>query len=428
MPALTLGDGRSTAAPAKRDARWWVEAVRDRATLADRLAAWDDLAWNAVEPNPFYESFLLLPALERFDAQGDVTVALVYRDGVRPQDPPELCGLFPLVTEWHGPLRVWTLWKHIYCFLGTPLVRQGVAVETLRTLWQWLENDAHGPAVWELPRVAADGLFQQALVDVMHERQAVAHIACQYNRAVLRPLETAEAYCSAHMTCHNRQELRRQRRRLGEQGSLTVRQSTLDEDLTPWVEQFLALEAAGWKGREQSALAASAADAQFFRRVVLGEVPHQSSRHDSNSPHSRHAPNSRVGFLGLFLDDRPIALKVNFVSGEGSFAFKIAFDEAFARFSPGVQLELENVDWVHQQRGVKWMDSCAKPDHFMIGRLWGHRRTIQDVFVSTGRRWGDLAVGLMPAAKALRSVLRRKRAPKSSQSLGCVESSKRTEC
>ena len=39
--------------------------------------------------------------------------------------------------------------------------------------------------------------------------------------------------------------------------------------------------------------------------------------------------------LGLFLDDRPIALKVNFVAGDGAFVFKTAYDEAFSRFSPG---------------------------------------------------------------------------------------------
>lgn len=389
MVALTLGDGTSTAAPVKRAAQWWVETVTSRAALAERVTAWDDLAWNSLEPNPFYEPAMFLPAWERFADDGPTEIALVYRNGVRPQDPPELCGFFPFARERRGPLTLRTLWKHIYCFLCTPLVRQGVAVETLRTLCDWLEQDRSGPAVWQLPHVTADGLFQQALVDITLERQTLSHVVHQYNRALLRPAETAEAYCAQTMTCHNRQELRRQRRRLGEQGTVTVRESQPNDDPTPWIEQFLALEAAGWKGREQSALAAAEADSAYFRQIVQCA-----------------AGRRQVGFLGLFLNDRPVALKVNFLSGEGSFAFKIAFDEAFAKFSPGVQLELENIDWVHRQPGVRWMDSCAKPGHFMIGRLWGQRRTIQRIWLSTGRRWGDLVVGCVPALQACRRLFR----------------------
>lgn len=389
MVALLAGDGKSTATPAKRTAEWWVETHDHPSELAARMTMWDDLAWNAIEPNPFYEASMLLPAMERFSDE-QVTVALVFRSGARPNDPAELCGLFPFVTERHGMLRVRHLWKHAYCFLCTPLLRQGVAVEALRTLWNWLEQDRSGPSVWELPHVTADGPFQQALVDVALERKAVTFISHQYNRALLRPLENAEAYCAAHMTCHNRQELRRQRRRLNERGRVEVRVSAPTDDFSVWTEQFLTLEAAGWKGQEHSALAAAEADAAYFRKIVANA-----------------ATKNQVGFLGLFLDDRPIALKVNFLSGSGSFAFKIAFDESLAKCSPGVQLELENIDWVHHQRGVQWMDSCAKPGHFMISRLWGQQRTIQHLILSTGRRWGDLAVAFMPAVRALRSLVRR---------------------
>lgn len=388
MVALLTGDGKSTAPSTKRSAEWWVEVHDHPGELAARVAMWDDLAWNALEPNPFYESSMLLPALERF-RDDQVSVALVFRSGARSQDPAELCGLFPFFTRRHRGLKLRSLWRHPYCFLCTPLVRQGVAVDTLRTLWNWLENDHQGPAVWEMPHITADGPFQQAIVDVSLERNAMTFVAHQYNRALLRPRETAEAYCAAFMTNHNRQELRRQRRRLSEQGRVEVRTST-PQDWEAWVNRFLALEAAGWKGKEHSALAAAEADATYFRQIV-----------------TQSAAKNQVGFLGLFLDDRPIALKVNFLSGAGSFAFKIAFDETLAKYSPGVQLELENIDWVHQQRGVEWMDSCAKPDHFMIGRLWGQQRTIQHLILSTGRWWGDVAVAAIPASRVLRRLIHR---------------------
>jgi CelD/BcsL family acetyltransferase involved in cellulose biosynthesis len=403
MVALALGDGTSTATPVRRASRWWVEVVEAPEAAEAHRAAWDDLAWQAIEPNPFYESWMLLPAWRRFGMANGVRLALIYRDGPRPNDPPELCGLFPLVQKPLGrwPVQTWALWQHHYAFVCTPLLRHGVAREALAAFWMWLEEQADSPAVWELPHVAADGPFQQTLIDVINDRQALCHTVHRYNRALLRPAESAKAYCAATMTCHNRQELRRQRRRLSERGRFEARcsakTSEVSEDLgslkcaeiATWIDRFLALEAAGWKGREETALAAAAVDAEYFREIAIAA-----------------AERRQVVFLGLFLDDRPIALKVNFLSGDGGFAFKIAFDEAFAKSSPGVQLELENIDWLHRQPGVKWMDSCAKPGHFMINRLWGERRTMQHLVVSTGRSWGNLIVGALPLVRALKSIIR----------------------
>jgi CelD/BcsL family acetyltransferase involved in cellulose biosynthesis len=391
MVILAPGDGRSTAAPVRRPAEFWVELIDTPDAAEPHRAAWDDLAWHAIEPNPFYESWMLLPAWQRLAGEQTVRLAGVYRTGARPQDPPELCGLVPLVRERYGgwPVEAWRSWQHPFCFLCTPLVRDGVAVETLRALWSWMETERGGPLLWELPHITVGGLFHQALIEVAHERGAVLPVVHQYNRALLVPAESAEAYCAATMTCHNRQELRRQRRRLNERGRVEVRTSTPGTPIEPWIEDFLALESAGWKGLEQTALAAAENDAAYFREIVTAA-----------------AARNQVVFLGLFLDGRPVALKVNFLAGDGGFAFKIAFDEAYAKVSPGVQLELENMEWVHGQRGLAWMDSCAKPGHFMIGRLWRERRTIQRLLVSTGSWRGDLLAGLLPFARAIKQILK----------------------
>jgi hypothetical protein len=59
----------------------------------------------------------------------------------------------------------------------------------------------------------------------------------------------------------------------------------------------------------------------------------------------------------------------------GAFTFKIAFDEDFARFSPGVLLQLEYLK-VLDRDDIGWTDSCAVEDHPMINSLWKERRTI----------------------------------------------------
>src|SRR5438094_2867842 len=72
--------------------RMVVQLVEDPARLAEHLAVWDDLAANALEPNVFYESWMLRPAIAAFSAKEAWAFAFVYQvNPGRPQDPPLLC-------------------------------------------------------------------------------------------------------------------------------------------------------------------------------------------------------------------------------------------------------------------------------------------------------------------------------------------------
>jgi CelD/BcsL family acetyltransferase involved in cellulose biosynthesis len=105
------------------------------------------------------------------------------------------------------------------------------------------------------------------------------------------------------------------------------------------------------------------------------------------------------------VDGQPLALRLSITGGRGAFAFKIAYDETHARFSPGILLEIENIRSLHARPDIEWMDSCAAPVHF-INRLWLERRTIQSVLVSTGGRLGELIVRLMPHIRRLNRIVR----------------------
>ena len=150
------------------------------------------------------------------------------------------------------------------------------------------------------------------------------------------------------------------------------------------------LEAAGWKGREGVAASSRASDSDFLCQMAQGAARH-----------------GRLQMLALRLDQKPVALKLNLMTGEGSFAFKIAFDESFARFSPGVQLELDNVERAHRLPELRWMDSCAAPNRFMINHLWPDRREMQTIFFATGGPAGALAVAVVPLVHFVRARLPR---------------------
>jgi hypothetical protein len=170
------------------------------------------------------------------------------------------------------------------------------------------------------------------------------------------------------------------------------------DQASEWVDWFVELEARGWKGDAHTALATEEVDCQFVRTMLLGA-----------------AERGRLQAIGIWLNGRPIALKLNLLATPGSFAFKIAYDEAYSKFSPGVLLELENIRVFHQGTDAAWMDSCAAPDHPMINRIWRDRILLQQVLVSTGTRKGDLAVGLRPLGRVLRRLFGRVKKPAESK-------------
>ncbi|MCW5807119.1 MAG: GNAT family N-acetyltransferase [Deltaproteobacteria bacterium] len=364
--------------------------------LEAHLRAWDELAADAIDPNPFYEPYALLAAWRAMRVE--LEVVLVWAPNPLPAQPPLLTGLVPLVRHrrYRGaPVAALATWRHVYAYLGTPLVRAGRAHETLDALFDWLPSS--GATLLELDDVRGDGAFRHALVDALNRRRRHAYTSAIATRAMFRRARDAETYLVAAMGGKKRKELRRQERRLAEAGAVAFDELPREAGaaaLDAWIDDYLELEQRGWKGRGGTALRDEPAGLAAFRALA----------------HGAHA-RGRWMTLALRLDGRPIAMKCNVRCGDGGVAYKIAYDEAFARFSPGVLLEVEHVRRQHEPGGVAWMDSGAAADHPMINHLWRDRATIETIVVSTGRPGGSLAVAAMPlvrwTARAARDVLRR---------------------
>src|SRR5215470_5266654 len=376
-----------------------VTVVEDLTDLERHVSAWEDLAAAALEPNVFYEPWMLMPAIRAFGAGQRVRFALITApDPARPAGAPLLAGLFPLEqqSKYQGlsqklPFKTLSLWKHKYCYLCTPLIRAGYGREVVAAFFDWLEAGSHGCSLMEFAFVAGDGLFYNLLIDYFDRHGKLNYVTSRFMRALFRPSSDAEAYIRAALHGTRRHELRRHERRLSEAGRLDYISLEPGDDVAAWIEEFLRIEAISWKGRGGRALARDEADREYFV-----EVAEEAFR------------RGQLMMLAMRLDGRPIAHKCNFLSGSGSFAFKIAFDEEYARHSPGVLLELENIRRLHAQSKVKWMDSCAGPSHPMFDRLWADRRTIQDVVVAAGRPLGDWLVAAIPLLRLLKRKLRRK--------------------
>jgi hypothetical protein len=381
-------------------AKMSVVVVNDLTDLEKYLAAWEDLADAAIEPNVFYEPWMLMPALRAYGVDGRSMFALVLApDPARPLGPPLLCGLFPLeLRDYYDgiskmlPLKTLRLWrKPEMTYLCAPLLRGGYEREALAAFFDWLDAGSHNCSLMELGRVTGEGPFHHLLVDYLNDHLKFTNVTETYTRALFRPAADADVYINSALRRVRRKEYKRQERRLAETGRLEYTALEQGADVDAWIEEFLEFEANSWKGKGGRALACNETDREYFV-----EVAREAFR------------RGRLMMLALRYNGRPIAYKLNFLSGVGSFAFKIAFDEEYARYSPGVLLELENIRLLHERPQIRWMDSCADPERFMINHLWTDRRVIQTIVVSTGKPQGDLALAALPLLKwGNRQIFRR---------------------
>ena len=342
---------------------------------------WSRLAARAGEPNPFFEWWYMLPSLEALDPAGEVRLVVVERDG-------EWLGLLPVAAalRYYGhPVPHLRAWLHDNAFMGGPLIARGHETEVWTALLAHLDGTAGRGLFLHLAGLDLAGPGYRALVavaDGQRRRQALVH---REDRAMLCSALTPEAYLEAALSGKKRKELRRQHARLSEQGTVSVVRQRDAAGIDEWLAAFLALELAGWKGLAGSALACAPETTRLFT-TALREA----------------AALGRLERLTLALDGAPIAMLATFLAGEGAFSYKTAFDERFARFSPGVLLQRENLALLDDP-DLAWCDSCAAADHPMIDHLWRERRAIGRVSVAIGGALRRAAFRVFLTAELTRS-------------------------
>jgi hypothetical protein len=331
-------------------------------------SACEALAKAAADENIFYEWFNVCAALKNLNALGDdpdvrqtAVFALVWAGD------DQLVGFFPYQVDQNFRglrLSVLSSWHHRYCFLCTPLIHAEYAAQVTQALFAWLTSNKGPTRFLELSFILEESAFGREFRRLVRDSRSWSIYQALFSRASLVPKGQADSDVSGK----HRKEMRRLERRLGERGELTYTRLSDDNELERWTEEFLQLEASGWKGRQGDAFACTPGDKDYFKELLSGAWA-----------------RGQLQLLALRLDQRAIAMKCNFITGQGSFSFKIAYDESYGAFSPGVLLELFNIrDLDQSYPAVQWMDSCAAEKHFMANRLWPERRQIARYILARG--------------------------------------------
>ena len=348
---------RTRARQLRFTARGWRELAQ-----AGETARWDALAQWAVEPNPFQESWFLLAALRAFDPGEEVSLLCLEADG-------QLAGVLPMRRErsYYGrPIPHWRNWLHANAFLGVPLVAPGFELAFWRELLAWCDVHAGSALFLHLTEMPLHSPLFGALHDVLAGQRRPAALVHRYERAMLRSRLSPQAYYEQNVNKKRRKELGRRYKRLAECSDLAIERTSGAAGIDAWLDEFLALERAGWKGKAGSALASQPETEALFREAMR-----------------EGARRGRLERLTLRLDGRAIAILTSFLTPPGAFGFKTAYDEAFARSSPGVFLQREFLQ-VLADPAIAWCDSCAAPDHPMIDHFWRERRPIGRISIAIG--------------------------------------------
>jgi CelD/BcsL family acetyltransferase involved in cellulose biosynthesis len=324
---------------------------------------WRELAARALSPNVFYEPAFALAAAPVFGR--DVGAVLVWSG----TSPRRLLGFFParIETRRYGvKLPVLVGWTHPFAPLGTPLVERDAAEPVIAAWLAYLAGNADLPGLLLLPFVPEGGPFGAALAAILRRARMPAADFNRHCRALLAPQEAERAdYLRRSLSSRRLKELRRIGRRLGELGALLFTATTEAPALDAALEDFLTLEASGWKGAAGTAALGDAAVYDFVWTAVQAL-----------------ARESKVVINRIVVDGCAIAAAITLRSADCAWFWKIAYDERYARYSPGVLLTIALTENLLDNAALARADSCASADHPMIDRIWRERLPLCDLLIA----------------------------------------------
>jgi CelD/BcsL family acetyltransferase involved in cellulose biosynthesis len=338
-----------------------------RSQAAGHAAAWAELAERSVERNVFYEPEFALAAATHL-RHGTRPLFLFLWDAAKERsEPGALLGLFPLMLPRGGigPTEIFG-WRNEHIPAGAPLIDASHAHDVVQAFFDWLAGTDADCAGILLPLLPEDGEAAAVIRAMAARTGRPVKIFASHERAVLARRDGVVEASAQGLHGKRRKELARLRRRLAEaEGEVRITCAETPAELREAVELFMAIEASGWKAREGTAFVQDPGSATFLRALVRALGPRRGCRIDI-----------------LEAGGKPVAATLLLRAGHRAWYFKTAYDEAYAAFSPGVQITAALTEALRADPSLVLTDSCAVPDHPMIDAVWPQRMRVADWFVA----------------------------------------------
>lgn len=317
---------------------------------------WDDLVRRA-EPNVFMH-----PAATRAARRTDFarTQTLLAWEG--PQAARRLVGLWTLRHKSAVPLgpSLMSALPYEYAFLSNPVIDADYADDVMPAFLEAIERERDLEKVLHCRYLDADSPVFAALERALTLRGADVRTLAEGERPFVTPTSGIKTSGST------RKKLRQDWNRLSATGAVEVVNDRAAQSVVRAFETFLALEAAGWKGEQGTALLSSSRDVRFTRALV-----------------AELAAEGGASVAELRLDGRAIALQVLLYSGSRAYTWKTAYDEGYAKFSPGALLVDKITETLFASGTADAIESCSPEGGFME-QMWSGRRRTVDIIADLG--------------------------------------------
>ncbi len=359
----------------------------DLAQIAAHAEAWRALTARALEPNAFFEPGFALALAQNLLVRARPRFAAVWDRA----DRQRLVGLFPLARGSALTPGLARIWLNQQTPLATPLIDRQNSEATLRALFAHLQ-ETEFIAGLVFPRLTQGGATLRAILSTARGSGREVETLCAFERAALYAGSAADALARRGASNHALRELHRRRRRLEERGTVEFALIREPSAVERAFEEFLTLEASGWKGRRGALL----------KERRLADFAVCATR--------EMARCGQCVIARLALDGRPLAMGIFLASGDRAYFWKIAFDESFRAYAPGIDLVHRLTAMLASRDDIALTDSCAIANHPMIARFWPDRIGVCDIAVALDpARPGAfrVACGIERLKRALREQAKR---------------------
>jgi CelD/BcsL family acetyltransferase involved in cellulose biosynthesis len=337
------------------------------ARLADIEADWHDLIARADTPNVFMNPTLVRLAEETYP--GKRCIALLAWQDIAGR--PHLVGVWAFAIgrapQSILPVVVLSAPPTAHAFLATPVIDRSGLDATLEAMLEHIAGNGSLPKIIALDAMGADGATMQALTRVLAARNSGPCVLGQALRPKLASELDGKHYMEKALSGSSRKKLRQHRRRLGEKGALESQVIVAPAAVRAAFEEFLQLEASGWKGRQHTALLSDMADASFARAMI-----------------AELAPRADACIHALRLDGHPVSMQIVLRAGPAAFTWKTTYDEALHDFSPGMLLLEDYTAAFLADDSIAFVDSCAFDDTGFMA-AWSERQAVAHLWIDARR-------------------------------------------
>ncbi len=364
-------DGFLEATPA----RVAVGTATDAASFSRLHQGWDDLVRAMPRPSPYLLHGWLSEWWRHYGAGRSLCVHVAFRDG-------KLVAALPLCVHERFGVRVLE-------FMGGG---ESVLADLLLA-----DGEDSSLAVMLAQRAATSGQDFADLFGLSRESRLVAALGDRAFRLVPRieapVLDLKGSWEDAYqqMPSRRRREHRRRRRRLDALGRLELTIARTEVELQDALEKAFALYALRWHGRPDNSDFVRARGKAFERAAV-----------------SALAQNGVPRIVLLELDGRPVAFSYYFALEGRMYSHKLAFDPAFAAYSPGTLTLLDTLAAASEE-GLTRVEFLGGAEPYKT-EFADHFEPLYEVVGLVGGPVGAVALAARLGSIRLRLRLKRSRA------------------